>query len=443
MRDSSPTVTESPQGVAQNPVLQAFERHAATLDRAAGVYVAFSGGLDSTVLLHGVKAAFAGPVIALHANHGLNRDADRWANQCAELCSRWNIPFSSTRLELHESGHGVEAAARTARYRWFESCIEPGAVLLMAHHQDDQAETLLLRLLRGAGPQGLVSIPVARPLGHGSLLRPLLDLPRSDLQAYAMDHDLVWIDDPSNADTRFDRNYLRQEIMPLLAKRWPGYRSTLSRAATQLRELSEHLPGPVMKTVYGSLGDPGFAIDDLPREPALAALALRQWLKERSLLAPPAARLLEFLRQMREGAGAQLCGSDWTIERYRDAVYLHPRQLDPASKTRAIQLGETLSWPGMGKLTLMGAEGELLPDLSLCTRRGGERLALASGHHKDLKTVFQEQAVPPWWRNCLPLLVQNSAAGEELLAVAHLLRSPRAVSLGVELVWEREEIRQK
>lgn len=429
--------------MAQDPVLQAIERHAATLDRAAAVYVAFSGGLDSTVLLHAVNARFSGPVTALHANHGLHNDAERWADQCAELCARWNIPFSSTGLQLHEDGDGVEAAARTARYRWFESCIEPGAVLLMAHHQDDQAETLLLRLFRGAGPQGLASIPVARPLGHGSLLRPLLDLPRKDLQAYASDHDLAWIDDPSNADTRFDRNYLRQQVMPLLAKRWPGYRSTLSRAASQLRQLNEHLPGPVMKTVYGSLGDPGFAIDDLSPEPALAALTLRQWLKEWSLLAPPAARLLEFLRQIREGAGAQLCGSDWTIERYRNAVYLHPPKFVPASRPRAIQVGEALSWPGMGELTLEGAGSEAVPGLSLCTRRGGERLALANGHHKDLKTVFQELAVPPWWRNCLPLLVQSSAAGEELLAVAHLLRSPRAVSFGIELVWKRKEIRQK
>lgn len=429
--------------MAQDPVLQAVERHAATLERAAAVYVAFSGGLDSTVLLHAVSACFSGPVTALHANHGLHKDAGLWANQCGQLCVRWNIPFSSTRLQLHEGGDGIEAAARTARYRWFESCIEPGAVLLMAHHQDDQAETLMLRLLRGAGPQGLASMPVARPLGDGSLLRPLLDLPRRDLQAYAKDHDLGWIDDPSNADTRFDRNYLRQEVMPLLAKRWPGYRSTLSRAASQLRELSEHLPGPVLKTVYGSMGDPGFAIEDLPLEPALAALTLRQWLRERSLLAPPAARLSEFLRQLREGTGAQLCGSDWTIERYRNAVYLHPQKVGPASTPRAIQIGEALSWPGMGELALQSAGSEFLPGLSLRTRRGGERLALANGHHKDLKTVFQEQAVPPWWRNCLPLLVQSSAAGEELLAVAHLLRSPRAVSFGIELVWKREEIRQK
>ncbi|EED33493.1 tRNA(Ile)-lysidine synthetase [gamma proteobacterium NOR5-3] len=410
------------------------------LERAAGVYVAYSGGLDSTVLLHALATSFSGLVTALHANHGLHDDAELWARHCAELCDQWKVSFRSTRLQLNDTGDGVEAAARSARYHWFETCVEADAVLLMAHHQDDQAETLLLRLLRGAGPQGLGSIPTTRALGHGSLLRPLLDIPRSDLAGYAAQHKLSWIDDPSNTDTRFDRNYLRQEVMPLLAGRWPGYRSTLSRAASQLRELNEHLPGPALPTVHGSLGDPGFQVEDLPREPALAALALRRWLRERSLVAPPAARLSEFLRQVRHGSGARLCGSGWTLERYRAAVYLCPTGLDPAPGILTIQPGQALHWPVMGELALK-AEGEDLSQLSLRTRRGGERLAMVDGHHKDLKTVFQDLAIPPWWRSGLPLLVRSSAAGEELLCVAHLLRSPRAVSSGIELVWKSEGIR--
>ncbi|MFT4769617.1 MAG: tRNA(Ile)-lysidine synthase, partial [Glaciecola sp.] len=412
MRDSSPTVTEGPAGVAQDPVFQAIDRHAATLTGASRVYIAYSGGLDSSVLLHALAAYFSGPVIALHANHGLHRDAEVWSAQCADLCAQRNIPFTSTLLKVDDAGRGVEAAARTARYHWFESQVEAGGVLLMAHHQDDQAETLLLRLLRGAGPEGLAAMPVTRSLGHGSLLRPLLDLPRSDLEVYAASNDLVWIDDPSNVDTRFDRNYLRQAVMPLLARRWPGYRSTLSRAASQLRELNEHLPGPALDTMYGSLGDPGFLLEDLPQEPALAALALRHWLRKQSLLAPPSARLMEFLRQIREGVGAQLVGSRWTIERYRDAVYLHPQDLDSAPKAWATQIGQTLSWPGLGELALEAPGDEELSGLILRTRLGGERLALASGHHKNLKTVFQERAVPPWWRNCLPLLMQASDSGE-------------------------------
>ncbi|MDP5072134.1 MAG: tRNA lysidine(34) synthetase TilS, partial [Congregibacter sp.] len=273
--------------MAQDPVLSALEHHADGLTQARRVCVAFSGGLDSTVLLHAAGRCFAGRVTALHVNHGLQPGAQAWAEHCQTLCAQWKIALESVELQLDdrkrdatrdpgaERADGVEAAARVARYHWFESRLEPGDVLLMAHHQDDQAETLLLRLLRGAGPQGLAAMPVSRSLGRAELLRPFLELPRRDLQAYAAEHALRWIDDPSNQDLRFDRNYLRHAVIPQLEQRWPGYRATLSRSAKQLREQNEHFPGPALDTVHNSFGDPGFALATLPREPTLAALALR------------------------------------------------------------------------------------------------------------------------------------------------------------------------
>lgn len=429
--------------MAQDPVLSTVDLHISALERDTPVFVAYSGGLDSTVLLHATAATSPGRVTALHANHGLHRDAGQWAAHCADVCRSVGVSFDTTELELKDTGNGVEAAARAARYGWFESCLSHGGVLLMAHHQDDQAETLLLRLLRGAGPDGLSGMPVTRSLGSGSLLRPLLALPRDVLERYAHFHGLIWIDDPSNTDTRFDRNYLRQKVMPLLAERWPGYRDTLSRAATQLREQNEHMPAPVLTSVHNGMGDIGFALSELPETPALAALALRRWLREHALLAPPAARLGEFYRQLREGTGAQLCGAGWVIERYRDAVYLHPTGIEPKPPELPVVVGQALSWPGMGELTVQVAGGNPLPALTLRTRREGDRLILDNGKHKVLKTVFQELGIPRWWRQKLPLLVGHSAQGEELLAVAHLLRSPVGTSLGVSIDWKKEEFTSK
>ncbi|MFK8041354.1 tRNA lysidine(34) synthetase TilS [Congregibacter sp.] len=428
--------------MAQSPVLHAITQHAATLAAARRVFVAYSGGLDSTVLLHAVAKNHP-DAIGLHANHGLHGDAMRWAQHCEEVCKGLDIAFDSTALAIVDAGEGIEAAARTARYRWFETILSEGDILLMAHHQDDQAETLLLRLLRGAGPEGLSGMPLSRTLGSAVLLRPLLGLPRTDLEAYAEDHALVWVDDPSNSDIRFDRNYLRQELMPLLAQRWPGYRATLSRAATQLRELNEYLPAPYLAVVTGSLQDPGFRVSDLPDEPALAALSLRKWLRERSLTAPPSARLHEFLRQLREGAGAQLCGAGWIIERYRDAVYLLPSLKENPPLEAPVRLGEWQPWPSMGQLKVVLKEGAEPLDLTLRSRQGGERIEFSSGQRKDLKTVFQELEVPPWWRDRLPLLIQRSGSTEELLAVADLRYSPRAASLGVEVVRKGEEFPEK
>ncbi|WOJ95383.1 tRNA lysidine(34) synthetase TilS [Congregibacter brevis] len=428
--------------MAHSPVFHAIAQHAATLAAARRVFVAYSGGLDSTALLHTVAKSYPN-AIGLHANHGLHGDAKRWAQHCEEVCQGLDIAFESTELVIVDAGEGLEAAARTARYRWFEELLSEGDVLLMAHHQDDQAETLLLRLLRGAGPEGLSGMPVSRRLGSAALLRPLLGLPRAELKAYAEAHGLIWVDDPSNSDVRFDRNYLRQELMPLLAQRWPGYRATLSRAATQLRELNEYLPAPYLATVTGSLQDPGFQVNDLPDEPALAALSLRKWLRERSLTAPPSVRLLEFLRQLREGAGAQLCGAGWIIERYRDAVYVLPIFNEERPLEAPVRLGEWQPWPGMGHLKVVLKEGAEPLDLALKSRQGGERIEFASGQRKDLKTVFQELEVPPWWRDRLPLLALRSGPTEELLAVADLRYSPRAASLGVEVVRKGEEFPEK
>ena len=195
--------------------------------------VAFSGGLDSTVLLHALAAAVADgdvPLVAIHVRHGLHEDAGKWDAHCRSVAAAFAIGFESVTVVVdRESGLGLEAAARQSRYEALQQRIQPGDWLLSAHHQDDQAETLLLNLLRGSGMAGMAGIGEMQAFGSGHLLRPLLDVSRADLQTYASSHKLAWLDDPSNADLTFDRNFLRHTILPALTERWPAASSRLAR----------------------------------------------------------------------------------------------------------------------------------------------------------------------------------------------------------------------
>ncbi|MFV0276246.1 MAG: tRNA lysidine(34) synthetase TilS, partial [Parahaliea sp.] len=191
------------------------------------------------MLLHLLLAARAHapalpPLYALHVNHQLQPAADDWQRSCEQLCQRLALPLHCERVRVTPDGRGLEAAAREARHAVFARCLGEGEVLFTAHHQDDQVETFFLRLLRGAGLEGLSAMAATRPLGRGLLHRPLLGVPRARLQALARQGGLEVIDDPSNADTALDRNYLRAQVLPLLERRWPGYRATVSRAGEHL-----------------------------------------------------------------------------------------------------------------------------------------------------------------------------------------------------------------
>jgi len=392
--------------------------------------VAFSGGLDSSVLLHALARRRRQSLAALHINHALHPQADHWQRHCEAQCAALRVPLRCEQVQVVETGAGLEAAARDARYACFRRTLPPGGWLLQAHHLDDQAETLLLRLLRGAGLAGLAGIPEQRALGEGHLLRPLLQLPRSALAASAGQWGLHWINDPSNSDMRLDRNYLRHEVLPLLEARWPGYRRTFRRAAGFLADAAAALPVPPLAPVRSAIGDPGFSLVSL-QESTMPAESVRLWLRERELYSPPAAQLREFLGQLTGGGGAQMCGDGWLLERYRDAVFC--RRALPAPPQSAIPVGPgaDLQIPGVGRVVL-GQGASPGPALDLRFRRGGERLALSGGGHLRLKTLFQDHAVPPWWRDRVPLLF----AGDELLAVGPLRRSARAEAAGWSLSWE-------
>ncbi|QIB64233.1 tRNA lysidine(34) synthetase TilS [Kineobactrum salinum] len=409
-------------------------------------------GLDSTVLLHLLhchcrEQAGAPALVAVHINHQLQPASTAWEQHCERVCDGFGLPLLRRQVEVAVTGEGTESAARKARYRALAQLLEPGDVIFLAHHQDDQMETVLLRLLRGAGLQGLQGMPGSRPLGAGTLQRPLLDYPRSALQRYAREQALEWIDDPSNTDTRFDRNYLRHEIVPRLAARWPACRRTITRSAHRLHAAGEVLDEllPRVEPVRSRLGDPGLALPPLLQLPVEAGLlVLRRWLRQQQLPMPDQAQLAEFLRQLHSGLrrGARLDCGRYRLQRFADALYLVVA-LPPAAEALAelrLTPATTVALPTGGQLALIPAGDS--PGLRLRTderltlrwRQGGERCRLAGrGGSRSLKKLLQEAAIPPWWRQRLPLLYLD----EELLAVADLwlCDSSRLALLGGQGAW--------
>ncbi|MDZ7782520.1 MAG: tRNA lysidine(34) synthetase TilS [Halioglobus sp.] len=429
----------------------------ACLDALSGAgpwYVGFSGGPDSAVLLH-LLAAWrrrrpgAPPLSAVHVDHGLQPSSAEWPAHCARVCDAVGVPLLQRTAIVSRGG---EAGAREARYRVFADVLAGGGVLFLAHHQDDQVETFFLRLMRGAGVEGLAAMPERRALGRGLLVRPLLGQSRAALEDYARCHGLDFVEDPSNLDTGIDRNFLRAEVLPLIASRWPAYRSTVSRAAehmaTAVDLLRQTLDLP--PTLYSSAGDPGLALAALTESTAaIAARRLRDWLRLASCQAPDRASLEEFLRQLRQAsadAAPRLDTGSYSLQRYAGAVYLLPDfPCDAPVRPVPLAAGESVTVPGVGQVSLVAApEGFYLgpgdaPHLRW--RRGGERCRLPGRRGSiSLKNYLRERELPPWWRDRVPLLY----VGDELLAVADLAvcesSRRRAGNVGEPLwrvAWER------
>lgn len=402
--------------------------------------VAFSGGLDSTALLVALScyvSAVANPptLTALHVHHGLSAQADEWEAHCLSICKKLHISCAVQRVSVVSDGQGVEAAAREARYAVFENALRSGGSLFLGHHQDDQVETFFLRLMRGAGVHGLTGMPAQRRLGNGRLLRPLLTLTRGDLHAYAVAAGLDWIEDSSNDDTRYDRNYLRQRVLPLLERRWPGYRAPLTRAMALLAEQEVSGQPVSLPTCVNAFGDPGCDSEFLCHlPPEAAATALRRWLRDQGCPPPAREPLLEFLRQLRSAAAGstpRLQRRDWCLQRHAGVVYRLPRPwpfFQPS--LRAVSDGDCIVLEGVGQIDISAPPGADTA-LTLGFRQGGERLRLPGEmHHRALKTLLQDAGVPPWWRERVPLLF----SGEELIAVGDLWQ---ALGARASLAWKR------
>ncbi|GAB2505358.1 tRNA lysidine(34) synthetase TilS [Pseudoxanthomonas sangjuensis] len=395
--------------------------------------VAFSGGLDSTVLLHALAADASlrvGGLRAVHVHHGLQADADDWAAHCRRFCDALEIPLAALRVEVdRESGRGPEAAARHARYRAIADAMGEGEVLVTAHHRDDQAETFLLRALRASGPDGLAAMRPWRRFAGGWHWRPLLDTPRSELLDHAQRNRLSWIEDPSNADRDFDRNFLRNEVMPLLRQRWPQADAAFARSAALNAEAADLLAHEDAHALAAA------ATPD-PHElsvPALLALptarrsrVLRRWIDGLELPPLPAngiERIETEILPAPDDAEARFDWSGASIRRWRDLLRAEwTRTPLPPKWSQEWDGRLPLLLPDGGWLALEGADALPVP-VRAHARRGGERIALPGrGHASELKKLLQERGVPTWTREVMPLL---STTDGELLAAGDAILSAR------------------
>lgn len=397
---------------------------------AAGVAIGLSGGLDSTVLAHALsRIPDIGALRALHIHHGLHRDADAWADASRRTCESLGIPLEVVRVRVAKRGEGLEAAARQARIDAFHAHLHAGEVLALAHHRDDQAETFLLRALRASGPEGLAAMRTLRAFGPAFLWRPLLDVPRDQLRAYAQAHRLAWIDDPSNDSLEHDRNFLRHRVLPLLRERWPHVDASFARAALLGAEASDLLGMEDAAALDRTrTDDPAILSITAMRtlDATRRARVLRRWILERGAPPLPAEGIAQVEADLASGApdaDFRFAWADVELRRWCDLLRFTRRV--PAADASWSDTWDgrlPLILPDGGTLTLEGASAFDTP-LRVRLRQGGERIVLPGrAHSHSLKHALQEAGMPTWERERLPLLVdaqdQVLAAGDRVLSAA-------------------------
>ncbi len=410
--------------------------------------VAFSGGLDSHVLLHALcrlREEMSLRISAVHVDHGLQPDSAEWARYAGEICQRLNVPCASERIHVDQIGkYGLEAAARRARYACLARHVGPSDVLLTAHHADDQAETLLLQLLRGSGVHGLAAIQEATRFSAGRMARPLLGFARAQLAAYAEQENLQWIDDPSNRDQRFSRNFLRHRVFPLLEQRWPGAARQIARtaglaaeAAGLLDDLAEADKRACRIEGSSALSVTALRQLPLPRQRNL----VRYWLRAQGFQAPSALHIEHVLAQVEREPRTRQAVVRWPeaeVCRYRDAlVALRPCQETDSALSISWNLAVPLRIPGVGLLRAEATQGNGLSQdrignkpLMVGLRQGGEVCRLPGrAHRHKLKKLLQEAGVPPWQRSRLPLVYVDgelAAIGDRWVCEPYAARKDEA-----------------
>lgn len=418
------------------------------VEPGARLTLGLSGGIDSVVLLD-ILRRLARPLrfrlSALHVNHGISPRAGRWAAFCRGLCRAHRVPFKAVKVDVAR-GESLEAAARAARYRVFRG--QEADYVVLAHHLDDQVETLLLQLLRGAGVKGLAGMPLVRIQDSGfgiqrktaqrakrrslhsqsriaspALLRPLLDVPRSEIAAYARKRRLAWVEDESNLDPCFDRNFLRHRALPLIEQRFPGYRKTLARAAAHLAEASRVLDDLAARDGAPYVRDGALGVESMRRlSHARAKNLLRHFVSLHGVTQPNAERLEEALRQAvaaKDDARVCIDFGEADLRRFAGALYLVPKSAVPSLEfCRAWRNERKLALPKLrGVLTMTPSRGKGMSLARLKTapvtirvRRGGERLRPDRRRpRRSLKNLLQEARIAPWERDRLPLLYCGEA----------------------------------
>ena len=407
--------------------------------------VGLSGGPDSLALLYALAGdeRFRQRLVAWHVHHGLQNAADDWETLSRQHCAHLGIRCDTFRVSVTEKGGGPEAAARNARYRAFASALAAGDVLLLAHHADDQAETLLLNALRGAGTRGLAAMPAARGLGAGHVLRPLLGFRRAALGALLPPEAVAVASDPHNADPRFDRVYVRREVLPALAERWPDAALQLATAASHVRIERRAAEWQVRVRLARAAGvDGSLPVRALRHlDPAAQRELLLAWLRADGYSAPPARRLTAFtaaLASPRNDHTAELRWGGSFVCHYDGRLYKSRALPEPV--TGVLVPGTSLALgPGSGRLELIptGGPGIRLASgrLTIGRRCGGETFTDGAGSPKrPVKDLLREARVLPWWRERLPLAFD----ADRLVAVADLWQeTDRSAASGYRLCWRQ------
>lgn len=418
--------------------------------------VAFSGGVDSVVLLH--LAAYYSklhqlPCVAVYVNHGLSEHAVEWEVFCQSYCDSLGISLFIERVNLDIGPQqSLEEVAREARYDVLAKHINNHSLLLTGQHQDDQVETFFLALKRGSGPAGLSSMPVIAPFVTGRKCRPLLSTSRCDIEAYANVNQLKWVEDESNKDTRFDRNFLRHKVTPLLRQRWPSFASAVNRSAqlcAEQEQLLTELLQPKVKAYQNTIQ--GISIESLALESEAACkVILRLWLKQFSILLPTQAQLGVLWNEVanaQQDANPCLEINSIQLRRFQGYLYCLPQYGDVSLWNS--ELKEILTLPdGLGDIELkqtLGANDSDLMPLFLRSPLSGERVTVrfdSTGliahpetrqHSRKMKKLYQEYGIPSWQRTRLPLIFYN----DQLAAVTGLFVCKAFSGKECELIWHK------
>lgn len=414
------------------------------------ILLALSGGLDSIVLLHilaKLREQLKFQLSARHVHHGLSQNADSWADFCGDVCKTWGVTFDLVKVTIdRNSGLGIEATARKERY----AALLNGDTdfVALAHHQDDQAETLLLQLLRGSGTKGLAAM--AAQQAERKLLRPLLGVSKAELEQYALQHGLRWIEDESNQDIDYDRNYIRHQVIPVLESRFPACKKTIARASENLADAAALLDDLATLDAVQVIKDGQVdltALADLSE--SRSRNILRWWLKQNQQTMPGSARLHEMLKQLLTAkADANLkiaidASKNVWLRRYKGLAYIDMRYIKPEPM---LWRGESsLSLTDGSRLVFENVTGQGLAvnrlgirELNICYRNGGEHFKPHLARPtRSLKHLLQEAGIPPWLRERLPLLYND----ETLVAVpglgVHCEMQAKAGEPGVVITWQQ------
>ncbi|WP_455210107.1 tRNA lysidine(34) synthetase TilS [Kaarinaea lacus] len=400
------------------------------------LWVAYSGGVDSHVLLfatsHIRDQLSEVDVNAIHVDHRLSPLSSQWSEHCQRVCQQLHIPYQCLVVDAKAaSGESPEAKAREARYQAFESILGADDCLLTAHHQDDQAETLLLQLLRGSGPRGLAAMPIQSKLGDGTLGRPLLNVSREEIHQYARAQGLLWIDDISNDNPAFDRNFLRLHVIPLLKQRWPAMAKTVSRSAQLCADTIAIIDAvadeDLQYVIDGSIERLSITrLQSLSRE--RQHNAVRAWLNVLNLPCPSQKNLHHIWSQVIETQPESTPHLQWPgaeVRRYRDHLFaMLPMPDFDNNQCIVWNLENSLSIAGVGRIQAIATTGrrglkkQFPQPVTIRFRQGGERCKLPKrGGEHSLKNLFQEMGVVPWMRERIPLVY----VGNQLAAVGDLL----------------------